>query len=159
VTAVRKVELLVCGDLLRGDDGVGAAVVRGIAPDVAEMASVRAVGQLMPDDLLSQAGPVIVVDAVHGPPPGELVDVDLAEVQHVADSIVPSSCHALPLPMVIGIARHLAPGPLEGRFIGVAGREWEIGSDLSPETAAGVGAAAVLVETWIRQFAAGSVVA
>lgn len=149
------VELLVCGEALRGDDGVAAAIVDALPRATAAMTRVRPVGQLMPDDLLGDGAPVIVIDAVDGPPAGEVIDLELPAIAaREPGDFVPSSCHALPLTMVVGIANQLRASPLQGRFVGIAGTDWEIGAALSPTVAISVPEAAERVAHWVRRLSA-----
>jgi hydrogenase maturation protease len=153
---VRAVELLLCGEAARGDDAVATAIVDALPSATAAMVRVRQVGQLMPDDLLTDGSPVIVIDAVDGPPAGEVIDLDLRAVAELTPDFVPSSCHALPLPLVVGIAARLRTPPLEGRFVGVAGGSWDIGAGLSSAVADSVPHAADRVAHWVRQLSATS---
>ena len=74
--------VLVLGDAMRGDDGAAL-----LAADHLEMAAVPdcriwRLGQLGPDDLVAalSEGPCLVLDAVRGVPPGEVVERPLVRV-------------------------------------------------------------------------------
>jgi hypothetical protein len=75
VSTVRRVTLLVCGDPMRGDDAVAGAILGALPATSRHLADIRDVSGLMPDDLLGAEGPLIILDAVHGPPAGTVVDL------------------------------------------------------------------------------------
>lgn len=151
---MRRVTLLVCGDPMRGDDAVAAMIVDALPASTLALVEVRHVGQLMPDDLLGANGPLILVDAVEGPAPGEVVDVPLASlVDAHGAGISPASSHALPLPITMAIAQRLAGALPSGRFIGVAGAGYGIGAPLSPRVADAVPGCAARLNHWIRVLA------
>jgi hydrogenase maturation protease len=150
---MRRVTVLVCGEPMRGDDAVGAAIATALPPTTARLADIRRVTAPMPDDLADADGPVIVVDAVVGPPPGELVDLPLGTVAGRPGSVAVASSHAIPLPAVIGLAQALTGGRLEGRFLGVAGSGWEHGAPITPTVRAAVPVAARHLAHWIRVLA------
>ena len=81
---------------------------------------VEHVGLLTPDHLLAAEGPVILLDAVDGPPAGEVVDLPLSALMAASDAgISPASSHGLPLRASIQIVERLggcnARGPLHRR--------------------------------------------
>lgn len=110
------------GQRLAGDDAVGLAVLermraRGVPPDV-ELFEAREASALV--HLLQTAGPVVVVDAVVGKgPPGEVVDLDAAEIETASDR--PLSTHGLDVLGAIALARVLsgADAPPRVRIVGV----------------------------------------
>jgi hydrogenase maturation protease len=155
MTGVRQVTLLVCGEPMRGDDGVASAVLSALPAATRSLARVVHVGQLMPDDLLtSGGGPVILLDAVAGPEPGEIIDLPLAALRDTGTTgISPASSHALPMPITVEVARLLGGGLPEGRFIGVAGASYGLGTDLSPAVQAAVPDCAQRLNHWIRVLA------
>jgi hydrogenase maturation protease len=150
---MRPVTVLVCGDTMRGDDGVGAAIVDALAPTTEHLATVRHVGGLMPDDLVDVEGPVIIVDAACGPPPGEVVDLPLDAIGSTSGPVGIGSSHAIPLPAVLEMARAMSGGHLEGRFVGIAGSRWQLGQPLSAEVRAALPAASAHLAHWIRVLA------
>jgi hydrogenase maturation protease len=150
---MRRVTVFVCGEPMRGDDAVGVAIADTLPATTARLAEIRVLGAVMPDDLVAADGPVIVVDAVVGPPPGELVDLPLATLAARPGPIGTASSHAIPLPAVIGLAQALTDGRLEGRFLGVAGGGWSHGAPLSPAVRAAVPVAVRHLAHWIRVLA------
>jgi hydrogenase maturation protease len=151
---MRRVTLLVCGESMRGDDGVAASVVEALPASTRALVEVRRVGQLMPDDLLGTNGPVILVDAVEGPAAGVVIDLPLASLLEAHESgISPASSHALPLPITLAIATRLGGGPPEGRFVGIAGSDYRIGAPLSPTAREAVPHCAARLNHWIRVLA------
>jgi Ni,Fe-hydrogenase maturation factor len=75
-----RIIVLACGDELRGDDGVAVAAVGALPPAILARAEVRIVGAVAVEDLvaLPVGSRVVIVDAVAGPAPGQLVEFELA---------------------------------------------------------------------------------
>ena len=149
------VVVIVCGEPMRGDDGVALAVVDALPPPIRALIATRRVGSLMPDDLLTVDGPVLIVDAVVGPAPGTLVELPLAAVAADKMPMPPTrSTHALPLPSMLGIVAALREGGLPpGRFLGVAVDRVGLGDRLSSGVAAAVPRAAARLAAGIRMLA------
>jgi hypothetical protein len=83
-----------------------------------------------------------------------VVERPLHELGDLFDAgVAPSSSHALPLPMVLKIVEGLAGGLPDGRFIGVAGEDFGLGTGLSDRVAAVVEPAAAVLNHWIRVLA------
>lgn len=150
---MRRVTILVCGEQMRGDDGVAAAVVAELPAMTRGLADLAQVGQLMPDDLLRD-GPVIVLDAVEGPEPGAIVDLPLASLLDAsATGGTPASSHTLPMPLALAVAERLRGGLPDGRFIGIAAAGYGLGSALSPAVRQAVPECARRLNHWIRALA------
>jgi hydrogenase maturation protease len=149
---MRTVTILVCGEPLRGDDGVAIAVADGLARSTRSGLEIRRVGSLMPDDVVDVEGPVLVLDAVAGPEPGTFVDLPLAAVAADSTLAPPArSSHALSVPATLGIAARLRDGGLPpGRFLGVAVGRVGIGDELSQEVAAAVPRVVRRAGAWVR---------
>jgi Ni,Fe-hydrogenase maturation factor len=81
--------VLACGDELRGDDGVALAVVGALPSAVLARAEVRIVGAVAVEDLvaLPVGSRVVIVDAVAGPAPGQLVELELAALHRRAPDL------------------------------------------------------------------------
>jgi hydrogenase maturation protease len=97
------------GQRLAGDDGVGLAIVDRLralgAPSGVELVEASDAGELL--TLLETARPVIVVDAIVGAgPPGEVVDVDAAQIGGACGRPLLSS-HGLDVCDAIELARTL----------------------------------------------------
>jgi hydrogenase maturation protease len=153
---MRRVTILACGEQMRGDDGVAAAVVEALPAVTRAMAEIRLVGQLMPDDLLGVRSPIILLDAVHGPSAGTVVDMPLSALSKAHEAgISPASSHALPLHITLGIVDQLGCLP-EGRLVGIAGERFELASDLSPAVREAVATCAGRLHHWVRVLAHGS---
>lgn len=151
---MRRVTVLVCGEPMRGDDGVGLAVAAALPRSTARLADIRHVGSLMPDDLVDVAGPLVLVDAVVGPTPGAIVDLPLAAVAADASTAPASrSSHVLSLPAMLGLSAALGRQLPAGRFIGVAAGQVTVGEELSPTVAKAVAPAAGQLAAWIRRLA------
>jgi len=156
MTRMRTVTILVCGDPMRGDDGIAAEILRHLPPTTLHLAEVRHVGGLMPDDLLRKRAPIIVLDAVAGPAPGEVIDLPLSRLRAGAGaSPAPHSSHGLPMPAVLAIAERIGGELPEGRFIGISGNEFGIGTAISNAAMAAVPKAAARLGHWIRVLAHG----
>ena len=151
---MRPVTVLVCGEPMRGDDGVASAILRQLPSTTRALIRIEHVGLLTPDHLLAAEGPVILLDAVNGPPAGEIVDMPLGALTAASDAgINPASSHGLPLPASIEIVERLAGAPLEGRFIGVAGADYRLGAPLSPAVRGAIPRCAERLNHWVRVLA------
>jgi hydrogenase maturation protease len=137
MSAPHPVVVFACGEPLRGDDGVGAAAVRGLEPAVTRRAVIHSIRSLDPEDLveLDPDSYVVIVDAVVGVPPGTLVHIDLAQLGAQTGNFTPTSTHQLPLPDVTGLAELLGWAP-RGMFLGVGAASVAPGDVLSPAVAA-----------------------
>jgi len=136
---------------MRGDDSVAQAIVSALPPATMGLVDIRHVGQLMPDDLLEGSGATILLDAVAGPDAGEVIDLPLRSLGDAkAMEINPASTHALPPRVTLGIAARLRGSYPEGRFLGIAGRSYGIGSELTPEVRDAVPRCAARLNHWIR---------
>lgn len=152
---MRRVTILVCGDPMRGDDGLGRALVDELHAATHRLVDVRHVGAPMPDDLVDAAGPIIVVDAVAGPAAGEIVDLPLTAIGTTAGPVEIGSSHAIPLPVAVALAQRMTGDRLEGRFIGVAGSSWELGDPVSDVVRRSLPVAAAHLDHWVRVLAHG----
>jgi hydrogenase maturation protease len=94
-----------------------------------------------------------MVDAVEGPPPGQIVDLPLTVLLDADSGVNPGSSHALPLPITLAIAARLRGTLPEGRFVGVAAGSYELGAALSPAVRAAVPACAASLNHWVRVLA------
>ena len=129
-----------CGDPLRGDDSVAHVACRALPPAALARADVRLIGALEAEHLrdLPADARAIVVDAVLGPAPGELVEMELLEMGRRAESVVTTSTQQLPLDQVVAIGQLLRDEPITGRFIGLAIESVGIGDELSDPVAASI---------------------
>jgi hydrogenase maturation protease len=132
-TVSSPVVVFACGETLRGDDGVAHAAVDALSQRDAGTSSVRHVSSLGPEDLagLGEDSTSIIVDAVIGVPPGEIVRMDLLDLPH-GTTMRPTSSHQLPLDMIVGLAKLMGWKP-RGVFLGVGGLDFTHGASLSPE--------------------------
>jgi len=153
--ASRRVTLLVCGEPMRGDDALALEAVRALDAPARAGADVREVGQLSPDELLDAPEPVIVVDAVSGPEPGELVDLPLAALAETnGPAPRASSSHALPLATAVALSVRLRGAPPEGRFLGLAGASYGLDAPLSATVRAALPGLTARIARWIDELAA-----
>ena len=127
------VEVLVCGSPDRGDDGAPMAVMSRVREQLPADVTMRAVGMLDVDDLLSiPAGAgVVIVDAATGIDPGAIVDLTLHGMIGRSDGVHPRSSHALTLPEVVGLAEMMRGRPLCGRIVAIGGAHFGLGSSFS----------------------------
>jgi len=118
--------LLSCGNLDRRDDGAALVATRGLPATEC--------GQLDIDHLLAApAGvPIVICDAAAGVAPGVVVTKTFDELLANPRAIAPHSSHALPIDQVIGVARALSDGPINGVFVGIGGLDFGFGRGLSP---------------------------
>jgi hydrogenase maturation protease len=139
--------VLVCGDASRGDDGAGIAAIGRLPVNRRRRAHVRSVGQLEPDDLVEalRTGDCIVVDAVRGIEPGLVIEVPLRRLAET-DGPQPASSHALPLEIVIGLAEALGAEIDHAAFVGIGGRDFELGTGLSAPVEAALDRAAGAID-------------
>jgi hydrogenase maturation protease len=130
--ASAPVVVFACGESLRGDDGAAHAAVDAVPQRAIRDVSVRHVAALGPEDLasLSHDATSIIVDAVVGVPPGEIVKLDLVDLP-LAPAVHPTSSHQLPLDMIVGLAKLMGWRP-RGVFLGVGGSDFAHGGALSP---------------------------
>jgi len=144
--------LFIIGHPNRGDDGAAEAALAKVARGAVESVDVIRAHDLDVEALM-ETRPVVVVDAIRGPAPGRVVTWTLAEVAELPEAPT-ASTHGLPLPAVLKLAAALGGHPLEGRFVGIAGSRFTIGSPLSVAVRAALPAAARAIEIAIREVAA-----
>ena len=128
------------GNVLRGDDAAGAAVVerlRGRVPDGVEVASCDE----EPSRLIETwagADAAVIVDAVaSGGPAGSLHRFEAGETAIPAHALR-SSTHAIGLADTIELARALGKLPPRVLVYGIEGRDFGTGRPLSPAVEAAV---------------------
>jgi hydrogenase maturation protease len=136
----RRVVVFACGDPLRGDDSVAARACKTLPPEALARAQVKLIGALEAEYLrdLPPGVRAVVVDAVVGPPVGDIVEMELFEMSGRAERVVTTSTHQLPLDQVVAIGQLLRDEPVEGRFIGVGIKAVEIGAEPTDEVEAAV---------------------
>jgi hydrogenase maturation protease len=147
-----RATLFIIGHPSRGDDGAAEAALGRIARPVLEAVDVVRAPDLDVETLMG-AGPVVVVDAIRGPEPGKIVVWSLAEVAELPAAPT-ASTHGLPLPAVLKLAAALGGHPLEGRFVGIAGARFTIGSPLSAPVRAALPRAVRAIEDALREVVA-----
>lgn len=129
-----------CGDALRGDDAVAWLAVKRLSGDVLTKAELRFVAALEPEYLtaLPTGVKVIIVDALVGPAPGRIVEMDLLEMSDRAAAVVTTSSHQLPLHEVVGLAQLLRDEPVEGLLVGMGIESVSLGGELSAAVAGAI---------------------
>ena len=128
------VEILVCGNADRADDGVGIAVAEALRDRLPADVRLQIVGQLQVDDLLAVApgAAVIVIDAATGVRGGRVVQLPLDGLLGRDDELRPRSSHALGFREVLGVADVIRGHPLVGRIVAVGGVRFGLGGPMSP---------------------------
>ncbi len=130
------VRIVVCGNADRGDDGVALAAAATLLPtlpaNVGARLEVRRRTELKVEDLLDLRDDetVLIVDAVSGVTPGEVVVLPVDGLT-AGQPFTPRSSHQLPLELIIGLAGVLRERPIRGTFVGLGGHRWDYGTPLS----------------------------
>ena len=153
---MRRVVVFACGEPLRGDDGAGPASVERLSAASMTMADVRTCRSLSVEDLLAlpDEHSVVVVDAVTGPSPGEIVREPLADLERVVAGWTPVSGHQLSLAATVALADALG-WRCRGTFLGVGARSFTLGEGLSEPVAAALPALAAAIEREVEALARG----
>jgi len=158
--APRSLQILVCGNADRCDDGAAIWAIQHLLPNLAVFeASGMAVtecGQLDVDDLVHARGPVLIVDTAVGLAPGAVVTLDFDQLMAHPKEIAPRSSHALPIDQVIGITRSLRDTPMEGLFVGIGAADLGYGQNLSIPVREGMGDFVVAIERALTRLASNS---
>jgi hypothetical protein len=145
-----RATLFIIGHPSRGDDGAAEAALGRIARPVLETVDVV-------------RAPDLDVEALMGagrrrrrrhpwPEPGRIVVWSLARWPTAGRPT--ASTHGLPLPAVLKLAAALGGHPLEGRFVGIAGARFTIGSPLSAPVRAALPRAVRAIEDALREVVA-----
>jgi hydrogenase maturation protease len=92
------------------------------------------------------------VDAVVGPPPGEIVEMTLLEMSGRAEALVTTSSHQLPLDEVVAIGQLLRDEPVEGRFVGMGIESVAVGEHTTPAVAASLPALTAAVVRAVEEL-------
>ncbi len=155
LTAVsRRVVVFACGDPLRGDDSVAHLAVEALPPEALARVNVKLIGALEVEYLRDLPAGVraIIVDAVVGPPSGEIVEMALAEMSGRARKVVTTSSHQLPLDQVVAIGQLLRDEPVVGRFIGMGIESVAAGEHVTPSVEASLPALTAAVAAAISEL-------
>ena len=130
------VRIIVCGNADRGDDGIALATIATLLPTLPRglllRLEVRRCLELRVEDLvdLPEGVSCLILDAVAGLEPGTVVRLSLSELAE-RPPFTPRSSHQLSIDLVVGLAGVMRDRPVEGTFIGVAGRGFAFGAPLS----------------------------
>jgi len=130
--------VLVLGDAMRGDDGAALLAADPLDATAAPH-TIRRVGMLGPEDLVTALadGPCLVLDAVRGITPGDVVELPLDRVAD-AGGPQPASSHALPAGTIVRLAEALGARLEAGTFLGIGGERFELGDPISPAVRRGL---------------------
>jgi hydrogenase maturation protease len=157
VSASIRVRLLVCGEILRGDDGAAIRAVEMLPADARALAEVVAVGQLSVESLMDvpDGVAVVVADAAVGVAAGEVATLPLDAVAAGGAGATPASSHSLPPDQVLALAAELRGSPPRGSFVGIGGVEFGFGERLSPRVASNLPAFTQALADEIRRLGTG----
>lgn len=150
-----EILLLGIGNPLRGDDGIGNAVVRAMAGELpsfvhSAMTSGETAGLMAAWKDYSR---VIAIDAVvTGSSPGTLFRFDAGEAALPA-SFFHCSTHSLGLGESIELARALGEMPKQLIVIGIEGDQFELGSGLSAKVQAAIPKAIAAIRSECHRLA------
>ena len=145
------------GNVLRGDDGFGPAVVArlGALPPEVDVVETGIGGVALLQELMAGCDGLVVVDAVdQGAPPGTVfvLEPEVAEAAHVPD------VHLANPQRVLAMAKGMGVLPPRVVIVGCQpGSTEELEQRLSPAVAAAVAAAAEKVEDTVRGWLAAPV--
>jgi hydrogenase maturation protease len=154
-----SVRIVVCGNADRGDDGAALAAVATLLPtlprDLLTRLEVRRCPELRVEDLvdLPHGSTCLILDAVAGPEPGEVVRVELDQLRE-REPFSPRSSHQLPIVLVLGLAGVMRQRPIPGTFVGIAGRGFGFGAPLSRAIRSGMAAYRRTIESELRRLTA-----
>ena len=148
------VEILVCGNADRADDGVGLVVADALRDRLPSDVRLRVVGQLQVDDLLAVApgAAVVVVDAATGVRGGRVVQLPLDGLLAREDELRPRSSHALGFREVLGVAEVIRGHPLVGRIVAVGGVRFGLGGPMSPSVVRAIPAMVAAVDAAVAEL-------
>ncbi|MEX1172381.1 MAG: hydrogenase maturation protease [Chloroflexota bacterium] len=130
------VRLVICGNADRGDDGAALAAAATLLPtlsrDLGARLEIRRRPELHVEDLvdLRPDERCLIVDAVSGVAPGEIVVTPLAALFE-DPGFTPRSSHELPLDRVLALAAIIREQPIDGSFVGIGGHRFGYGTPLS----------------------------
>ncbi len=139
---------LALGTTLRGDDGAGAAIARGLAELLPGLEVIEA-SELLPEhaEAVASADGVLFLDASVSGTPGEV------RVEPVAPRAARAAVlHALLPEEIVGLARALYGRAPPAALVTVAGKDFAFGEALSPEVQAALPAARRLAAATARGF-------
>jgi hydrogenase maturation protease len=125
--------VIVLGDPMRGDDGAALLAAQRLEADAPPECRIWRIGQLDADDLVAALveGPCLVLDAVRGIAPGEVVEIPLDRIAGGRGPL-PASSHALPPAAIIRLAGALGADLTAGTFIGIGGARFGFGDQITP---------------------------
>lgn len=139
------VRIVICGNADGGDDGVAlsaaATVLPSLPSQIGSCLEIRRRQQLRVDDLidLRRDERCLIIDAVSGLTPGEVVVMSLEELA-TTPMFSPRSSHELPIGLVLGLTAIIREQPIEGTFVGLGGHRWGYGTPISRSARAGMAA-------------------
>lgn len=130
------VRIVVCGNADHGDDGAALAAAATLLPtlplEMGTRIEIRRRTELHVEDLADHRRDrrCLILDAVDGVTPGEVVVVALSDLFD-DPGFAPRSSHELPLERTLQIAAIIREQPIEGSFVGIGGHWFGYGAPLS----------------------------
>lgn len=130
------IRIVVCGNADGGDDGVALSAAATLLPTLsARMGAtleVRRRPELRVEDLVDLRSDerCLIIDAVSGIDPGEIVVVPLQDLR-ARPEFSPRSTHELPIELVLALAGIIREQTIEGAFVGLGGRRFGYGTPIS----------------------------
>lgn len=157
------VTVFACGEPQRGDDAVAFAIVDALPPALRDRIGLVCDGSLDAAMLidLPEGRACVVVDAVNGIAPGEVLTLPLADVSRRARERIsrpggasPRSSHLISIESALALAELLLGEPVRGTFVGVGIKRCDLGTGLSPEVIAALPQAVAALAAAIERHAA-----
>lgn len=130
------IRIVVCGNADGGDDGVGLSAAATLLPTLSAgmgaTLEVRRRPELRVEDLVDLRSDerCLIIDAVSGVDPGEIVIVRLEDLT-ARPEFLPRSSHELPIEIVLALAGTIREQPIEGVFVGLGGHRFGYGTPIS----------------------------
>ena len=152
------VRILVCGNADRGDDGAALSAIATLLPALPHgllaKVEIRRCLELHVEDLTDLPSGVacLVLDAVAGVEPGEIVTLPLSDLL-VRPAFTPRSSHELPIDLVVGLAEIVREAPVTGTFVGLGGHWFDYGAPLSRVVRAAMPAYSEAIATELGRLA------
>lgn len=151
-----RLHILGVGNPMRGDDGVGHAVIEQLSPSEERVvcALTGEVSRLV--EALGSAERVVLIDAMRsGTEPGTIACFDVSREPLPSSVIGAASTHALGVAEAVELARALGTLPEHVLVMGIEGAAFDAGASLSPPVEAAVARAVARIEDedWSQEAA------
>lgn len=131
--ALPRVRVIALGNLWARDDGAALRAAERLHGDALE---VLLLGRPGPDllDAIDPAHPVLILDVVRrGASPGQVIELRIRDLSHATVDGEPLSSHGLGVAQAFRLAEALGRALPRGRFLGIGGRRFDPGGELTEE--------------------------